>query len=122
MIPPRLVKAVNCFPEKFGEAWLPWMLAMTQGDLGVVSWGHVVTAYDTGIKTAISFAVCCLIFKRVSKYREVVITGLLTFIADLSTHPSHFGSAWTEALVTGLGASLIVLLVEKFRSRIALDK
>ena len=33
------------------------------------------------------------------------------------THPTRFGPAWLEALVTGCGATAIALLVDNFRSR-----
>ena len=117
MILQRVVRAVNSFPEKFGEAWVPCMVAMTQGDLSVVSWSHVVTAYHTGIRAAIAYSVCCLLLKKVTAVRSAILIGFFTFISDLVTHPTHFGPVWSEALVTGCGATAIALLVDNFRSR-----
>ena len=114
----RLVRAINSFPEKFGEAWVPCMVAMTQGDLSVVSWSHVVTAYYTGIRAAIAYSVCCLFLKKVNAFRSAILIGFFTFICDLVTHPTHFGPVWSEAVVTGCGAVTISLLVDNFRSRI----
>ena len=94
------------------------MVAMTQGDLSVVSWSHVVTAYYTGIRAAIAYSVCCLLLKKVNAFRSAVLIGFFTFVSDLVTHPTHFGPMWLEALVTGCGAITISLLVDSFRSRI----
>lgn len=93
------------------------MVAMTQGNLSIISWHHVIVAYNTGIKAAIAYSICCLFFKKVTPVNSAVFIGFFTFLADLITHPTHFGPSWLEALVTGCGASAIALLVESFRSR-----
>ena len=74
----RAIKAINSLPEKFGEAWLSCMVAMTQGDLESLTWEHVVVAYNTGIKTAITYAICCLLLKRISAFGAIALTGVLT--------------------------------------------
>jgi hypothetical protein len=66
MISERVVKAVNSFPEKFGEAWLSCMLLMSQGDISGWTWKHAKVAYNTGVGTAVTYAICCLLFKRLS--------------------------------------------------------
>lgn len=115
----RAVRAVNSLPEKFGEAWLSCAVAMTQGDLGSLSWKHAVVAYNTGVKTAVTYALCCLLLRRISVLGSVALTGVLTAIADIATHPTHFGASWTEAAATGLGASLLALGFHLiFRSRV----
>ncbi len=114
----RLVRAINAFPKKFGEAWVPCMLAMTQGDLSVVTWKHVTVAYTVGIRTAIFYSFCVLLLGTIKPAQSIVLTGFLTFIADLATHPTHFGPFWLEALVTGLGASAMCFAVEKIRIKL----
>jgi len=42
----RTVKAVNAFPEKFGEAFLACMFAMSNGDVSVWTFKHVKVAYN----------------------------------------------------------------------------
>jgi len=118
----RLANAVNAFPEKFGEAWLPCMVAMTQGDLSVVTWKHVVIAYTVGMRTAVFYSTVLLFLSNPTRLQSVVLTGFLTFVADLATHPTHFGPFWMEAFVTGCGASAICLFVDKFRSKITNSK
>lgn len=110
MISQKVTRAVNSLPEKFGEAWLSCVVAMTQGDLDSLTWKHVVVAYNTGIKTAITYAICCLLLRRISAFGAIALTGVLTSFADLVTHPTHFGSAWSEAVATGFGASFLALI------------
>ena len=82
---------------------------MTQGDFSSLSWKHALVAYNTGVKAAVTYALCCLLLRRISVLGSVALTGVLTAIADIATHPTHFGAPWAEAAATGLGASLLAL-------------
>ena len=95
------------------------MVAMTQGDLESLTWEHVVVAYNTGIKTAIPYVICCLLLKRISAFGAIALTGVLTALADLVTHPTHFGPAWSEAAATGFGASFLALIFHLFVVKIS---
>ena len=95
------------------------MFAMAQGDLRVLTWKHVVVAYNTGIKTAITYAICCLLLRRISAFGAIALTGVVTAFADLVTHPTHFGSAWSEAAATGFGASFLALIFHLFTVKIS---
>ena len=44
----RVAKIPKNFLEKFGEAWLPCMYFMVEGNLSAITWKHVVVAYTTG--------------------------------------------------------------------------
>lgn len=116
----RVERAVNSFPEKFGEAWLSCMLVMTQGDISVWTFQHVKVAYNTGISTAITYALCVLFLRKISKPKSIALTGVLTFIADLFNHPAHFEAWYSEALLTGLGSSLFALIFCIFAAKIKL--
>lgn len=95
------------------------MVAMTQGDLESLTWEHVVVAYNTGIKTAITYAICCLLLRRITAFGAIALTGVLTSLADLITHPSHFGAPWAEAVSTGIGASFLALIFHLFVVKIS---
>jgi ascorbate-specific PTS system EIIC-type component UlaA len=113
----RAAKAINFFPEKFGEAFLACMFAMTNGDMSVWSYNHVKVAYNTGIWTAITFSICVLLLKKITPFKTVLLTGFFTFIADLFNHPTHYGHFGTEALVTGLLSGFLALIFQLFSVR-----
>jgi hypothetical protein len=45
------------------------------------------------------------------------IIGFFTAVADMMTHPTHFGGPSTEAIVTGIGAGLLCLTMCKVWSK-----
>lgn len=114
----RIARAVDSFPEKFGEAWLSCMVLMSQGDVSGWTWKHVKVAYNTGIGTAVTYAICCLLFRRITPFNSIVLTGVLTFLADLVSHPTHYGHFHSEALYTGITASLFALIFYIFTVRL----
>ena len=110
----RAIRAVNAFPEKFGEAFLACMFAMSNGDVSVWTFKHVKVAYNTGIGTAVTFAICVLLFKKITPFSTVLLTVGLTTFADLLNHPTHYGSWWSEAAITGLIAGCFSLFFQLF--------
>lgn len=90
------------------------LIAMTQGDLTTVTIGHWVKALQTGVGTGIIgvlFTFSSLVKIQTNRFGVATIAFLGTVISDYLSHPTHFGSEWTEALVTGLGAAGLCLLV-----------
>ena len=106
---------VALFVRRFREAWISCLLCMVQGDISVVNWGHAVTASKTGTIAGIAFVLCSY-FPSVKNSKTVIVwlIGLLTMCADILVHPTHFGEWWTEAVVTGLGASAICWIMVTF--------
>ena len=103
----RLSKTPKNFLEKFWEAWLPCMYFMVEGNLSAITWKHVVVAYNTGYKAAIIYCFCVLFFKKVTLLKNLLLTGVFTFVSDLLTHPTHFGPWWAEAATTAVSASVL---------------
>mgnify|MGYP003135969880 FL=1 len=114
----RIAKIPKNFLEKFGEAWLPCMYFMVEGNLSAITWKHVVVAYTTGYKTAIIYCFCVLFFKKVTLAKNLLLTGVFTFISDLLTHPTHFGPSWAEAAATAVSASVLALIFHLTLGRI----
>jgi len=98
------------------EATSSCLIMMTQGNVLAITIGHWLTALKTGFLTGI-MAVAVAIFgnqkMQDNKFVVAGITGFLTAIADLVIHPSHFGGANTEAIVTGIGAGLLCLALSQ---------
>jgi len=97
--------------EKFGEAWLACLLTMVQGDISVLTLKHAYIASKTGTITALAFLIAALAFKKRSLYLDVLLTGTLTAVTDSMVHPTHFGPFYAEAVVTGIGAALLAVLM-----------
>lgn len=90
------------------------LTAMTQGDLTSATLGHWQIAVSTGLAVGLTSVV--LSFGKLARIEAtrwgIALVALVgTSVADLVMHPTHFGSWWTESLVTGLGAAALSLLV-----------
>jgi len=103
---------LNILWRRIVEATSSCLIMMTQGNVLAITIGHWITALKTGFLTGI-MAVAVAVFgnqkMQDNKYVVAGVTGFLTTIADLFMHPSHFGGARTEAIVTGIGAGLLCL-------------
>lgn len=117
----RVKKAIKAFPEKFGEAWLPCMVFMVEGDISKLTWYHAKIAYNTGIGCAVTYAICCLFLKRINAVNSALLTAFLTFIADVTNHPTHFGAWWFEAFCTGISAGILSLIFHLIRGRLTTE-
>jgi len=107
----RLRKTV----ETFSQAWIACLLAMVQGNVLVLTVYHAKVAAKTGALTAISYFVCSFIATLDNKWANAMVVGLLTAFADILIHPTHFGPEWGEAVVTGIGAGTLAIILNKFQ-------
>ena len=88
------------------------MCAMVQGDLTVISVGHALTASKTGTLAGIAFVFTSYFSTLDNKWFAAWLTGILTMLADIMIHPTHFGANWVEAACTGLGAAILCMIYE----------
>jgi len=112
-----ITEAFKVCPEKFGEAWLSCLLTMVQGDISALTLKHAFIASKTGFLTALAFFVGSFVFKKNSVFKDVLLTGVFTAVADINVHQTHFGAWWTEAVVTGMGASFLALALHLIVTR-----
>jgi hypothetical protein len=90
------------------------MTAMTEGDFQKVTLQHWEIALTTGVVAglfgvAVSLGPLIRFYDNRWSFAAIAFFG--TVIADWWSHPSHFGGPFGEALVTGLGAALLSMLV-----------
>ena len=116
-----MLDKLKIFYKRIYEASVPCAVLMVQGQIFTLTPKHILIALKTGILTG-TFAVILSFIPLLKKhYDNKIILAFVIFActtsADLLTHPTHFGGATTEALVTGLGAVSIFLGV-KYASRI----
>lgn len=105
--------------ETFGQAWVACLLTMVQGNLTVLTLYHAQVAAKTGILTAIAYFVCGFFTKLDNKWANAMVVGILTSVADIIIHPTHFGDWWNEGLVTGIGAGVLVIILHNFKISIS---
>jgi len=104
---------MKLFTTPFFEATPACLLVMVKGNIWLATIGHLQKAVETGFMTGVGVLIFSM-FTHLwfgNKYIVAGITGGMCFVADLLAHPSHFGGASTEAIVTGAFTALISLVV-----------
>ena len=106
------MKFFAIFSKRLSEATIACMVAMTQGNLIIMTLGHWSKALQVGTVAALATILFIIIDKEhitQSKFAMAGTIGFFTAVADFILHPSGFGGPSTEACVTGIGAGLLCL-------------
>ncbi|MCX2980961.1 hypothetical protein EYC98_08805 [Halieaceae bacterium IMCC14734] len=93
------------------ESTAACLLAMVQGNLLAVTVGHLVIAAQTGVVAGVLALLLSLVVRVKAYWVAPLLLSLCTALVDYFVHPGSFGSIATEAIVTGLIAGLLCLLV-----------
>jgi hypothetical protein len=97
-------RKTSLFFHKLSLAWLSCMIFMVQGNMLNITSKHMITATKTGCITG--SLVVLLSFIPIKFHLKLPIFMFIgCFIADIITHPTHFGAVYLEALTTALLAS-----------------
>ena len=111
---------INTFIKRLSESTTSCIVMMTQGNLIAITLGHWEKALQVGVIASIA-TVALIIYgnKNLSdnKFAMAGAIGFFTAVADMMTHPTHFGGPSTEAIVTGVGAGLLCLTMSKVWSK-----
>jgi hypothetical protein len=102
--------------KRLGESASSCALIMTQGDVSGLSLAHWSVALQTGLIATLATLAVVIYGKSEwleNKYAMAGAIGFFTAVADMFVHPSGFGGASTEAIVTGIGAGILCLLMSK---------
>ena len=109
--------------EYFAESTTACLVAMVQGNFLAIGLSHLLIASQTGIAAGAVAYVAILFAKTGKRWIISVILGLATGIVDFFVHPGMFGTAATEAVVTGFGAAalsyLVGIAIQRFRAESA---
>ena len=89
------------------------MLCMVQGDLSVLTVSHALTASKTGALAGLAYVFTSYFAVVDNKWFAAWLTGVLTMVADIVVHPTHFGDNWMEAACTGLAAAILCGILER---------
>jgi hypothetical protein len=102
------------FARHLGQSTIACLTAMTQGNFASLTPAHWQVALFTGALAGV-FGVGVSFTRLFRLYRPwfsfALITFFSTLLADRLSHPTHYGSAWTEALLTAAGATVVSLLI-----------
>ena len=106
-----MTKKFAPYVEYFAESTTACLVTMVQGNFLAIGLSHVFIASQTGIAAG-TIAYVALLFAKAGKQWVISITlGVATGVVDFFVHPGMFGTAATEAIVTGLGAAVLSFLV-----------
>jgi len=107
--------------EYFAESTTACLVTMVQGNILALGFTHVIIASQTGIIAGAIAYVAILFAKTGKQWIISVVLGLATGITDYFVHPGMFGTAATEAVLTGVGAAvlsyLIGIAIRRFRAK-----
>ena len=107
---------LKLFWKRLTESTTSCLVTMVQGNALAITLGHWTTALKTGFVSSALYVFISIFMKQdlqENKYAVAGTIGFLTAVADMLIHPSHFGGASTEAIVTGVGAGLLCLVLTK---------
>jgi len=97
--------------EYVSESTVACLVTMVQGNLLALTMGHLLVASQTGVIAGAIATVGIVASKANQRWKISLILGLATGVVDYFVHPGMFGTAATEAIVTGVGAAVLSHLV-----------
>ena len=111
---------LNIFLKRLSESTTSCMVMMTQGNLLAITVYHWQKALQVGLIASVATLAVVIYGNKDwadNKFAMAGIIGFFTAVADMMTHPTHFGGPSTEAIVTGIGAGLLCLVMSKIWSK-----
>jgi hypothetical protein len=86
------------------------MIFMVQGNLPALTTKHALIATRTGAITGALVVLMSLIPWKFH-FKLPILMFIGCFVADIMSHPTHFGESWTEAACTALMASVFSYVI-----------
>ncbi len=111
----RHTNAIRNLAENMVESAAACLVTMVQGNVLVLGVGHWVVAGQTGILAGILTTIPLYIHAGKNCWVTAGCLGLSTAVVDYLVHPSGFGPASAEPIMTGLTAAGLSLLVKSQR-------
>ena len=95
------------FVENISESTAACLVTMVQGNLLAITLGHWLIASQTGLVAGAIVGTILWVWQRSRPWLISTILGVVTGVVDFFVHEGQFGSQFTEAIVTGLGAFVL---------------
>ena len=96
--------------EYVAESTTACLVTMVQGNLLALTMGHLLIASQTGVIAGAIATVGIFVVRTSKRWMISIVLGTVTGIVDFFVHPGMFGTAATEAVVTGFGAAIMSYL------------
>ena len=106
--------------EGVSESSTACLLAMVQGNILVLTIGHLGIALLTGFIAGTLAFVVTVMARINNPWTIALVLGVSTTTIDYMIHPSSFGGIATEAIITGIIAGLLSYVVTiwlRFRNK-----
>jgi hypothetical protein len=100
-------KKASLLVENVSEATVACLITMVQGNVLAIGLGHLVIAAETGVAAGVMATAGVLLSKAHHRGLIALMLGVITTVVDYLIHPGMFGSVFTEAIVTGIGAAFL---------------
>jgi 4-amino-4-deoxy-L-arabinose transferase-like glycosyltransferase len=103
--------------ENVSESATACLITMVQGNVLALGVGHWIIASQTGLAAGFFATIALYASKGRGRWVVAGVLAVCTAGFDFLMHDSGFGSAVTEAIVTGVGAGLLSLAVSTWKDR-----
>ena len=110
MVMDKIKRKTSLFFHKLALAWLSCMIFMVQGNLLQLTSKHAIIATRTGAITG-ALVVLMSFIPWKFHFKLPILMFIGCFIADLLSHPTHFGQYWSEAFCTALLAAVFSYVI-----------
>ncbi len=108
--------------ENVSESTAACLVAMVQGNLFAIGLGHLAIALETGVIAGLTASLALLLAKAHRRWVISLVLGLATAVVDFFVHPGMLGPGITEAVVTGIAAMLLSLIIGSMLQRLKRHK
>ena len=96
--------------EGIAESSTACLVMMVQGNILIITLGHLAISFETGIIAGAVASIVVLAARARTRWIISVVLGAVTAVVDFFVHSGQFGAVFAEALATGLGAGLLSYL------------
>jgi len=97
--------------EYIAESTTACLVTMVQGNLLAFTFSHLLIASQTGVVAGVIASIAIFFSRSNKRWIVSMVLGTGTAVVDFYIHPGMFGSAATEAIVTGIAAGVLSYLV-----------
>jgi hypothetical protein len=104
-------KKLKSLVEYFSESTASCLVMMVQGNIFSLSLFHLSIAAQTGLFAGITTFLMIYVTKLHSRWYIALLLGIITAVVDFAVHPGMFGNIVTEAIMTGVGAGVLSLIL-----------
>lgn len=112
---PATPERLRLLLEFSAEASAACLFLMVQGDVSVISLAHLLVAGQTGLVAGALSTLAASMLKTARPWAVSLMLGGITTVVDYLVHPGGFGPVALEAVLTGLMATLLSVLVNVLR-------